>query len=194
MDKYEASNGVTIEFKEDPEGKRYLLGTVRRTCGELSGTLTHATGSEEGVAALREFFRAEEDERLGRWRWPENPDYVVYPDGTSRRVVRESDGSSLAVSLHDREVMTTYLDSYVGAARAYDDFHPEPKPWHDAKPGEVWLLTYVGEAGVPSVTSSSESGHVVFTAATEEANGTHEFSLLTDYITAGRRIYPEDAS
>ncbi len=95
--------------------------------------------------ALREFFLHERDKELGRWRWPENPDYVVYPSevyltppdaglvtvfnertGQASHCRRESDGSSGHFSL---------------AARAYFAAHPEPRPWHDAKPGELWSVT-----------------------------------------------------
>lgn len=98
-------------------------------------------GSPMGVA-VGEFYQHLRDQELGRWRWPENTDYVVYPDGTSRSVVRESTGQMMQVSQHQRKVMTTYLDSYVGAARAYDAAHQLPKPWHDAEPGEVWVLEW----------------------------------------------------
>ena len=171
---FTASNGLTVQTDND-----YDL------CVEGDWV-----ASAEGVEALREFFQHEKDEQLGRWRWPENPDYVVYPDGTSRRVVNESNGASLSVSVHDRKVMETYLDSYVGAARAYDEAHPEPKPWHDAKPGEMWVLTYGGEE-VPAVVSSSESGHFLFTAATNDGGGTEELAVTSPSVTAARRIWPE---
>lgn len=178
MNRYEASNGVVIEFKEDPDGKRYLLGTVQRTCGELSGTLTHATGSEEGVDALREFFQAESDERLGRWRWPENPEYVVYPSGIAVRV------------LHERTGVQTYpvhRDAIAGsqparAGLAYFDAHPS-KAWRDAKPGEVWLLTIDGDE-TPAIRDVDED---FFSTKTSY----RVIRWNSDRITAGRRIWPE---
>ncbi|MEV8023697.1 hypothetical protein [Microbacterium sp. NPDC080220] len=170
-----ASNGVPVTLTDD--------GRLIVENSDHTYPATVAAG--EHVDALREFFRTEEDARLGRWRWPENPDYVVYPDGTSRRVVRESDGASLNVSLHDREVMTTYLDSYVGAARAYDEFHPEPKPWHDAKPGEVWVIVTRNVGEERAVQVHGDQFHY---------NDGYEFPLTYDAIESGRRIWPGDAS
>jgi len=129
MNTFTASNDMRVERDHN--------GDVLIDAGTHSMSVFMADGT---ALALREFFRAEEDERLGRWRWPENPDYVVYPDGTSRRVVKESTGQTMQVSYHDRKVMTTYLDSYVGAARAFDSAHSQPKPWHEAQPGQVWLV------------------------------------------------------
>ena len=195
MDRYEASNGVVIEFKQDPDGKRYLLGTTQRTCGDMSGTLTHATGSEEGVDALREFFRAEEDERLRRWRFPEDPDFVVYAAWTAdppRRGVRGVTVLSESIP-HRYAVWEDNIDTLYGtsvdedarkrardAARAYFEAHPEPKPWHEAKEGEVWVITYKGEE-YPAI----------FQAGMFRDHGG---SWDPDRITAGRRIYPEATS
>ena len=78
--------------------------------------------------------------------------------------------------------------TYVAAARAYFDAHPEPKPWHDAKPGEAWELTANGDTG-PFITMLTPSGAVHFIAG----NGTKFVAEASD-ITAGRRIWPEDAS
>lgn len=44
------------------------------------------------VEALREFLQAQNDTALGRWRWPAQPAYVVYPEtsGEGVRVWHES--------------------------------------------------------------------------------------------------------
>lgn len=135
--------------------------------------------------ALEEFFQAKRDAELGRWRWPLNPDYVVYPDGTSRRVVRETDGASLSVSLHDRKVMTTYLDSYVGAARAYDEAHPERKPWEDTQYGEVWEVTHNGQVDLCRVNSRGRFEQVSGTESLVSMPVTHRS------ITAAERVWPK---
>lgn len=59
-----------------------------------------------------------------------------------------------------------------------------------AMPGEIWLLDTFDENEVPSITSSSDNGYVILTAATHDAGGTQEFSLSSPYITAARRIWP----
>lgn len=170
-DTFTAKTGRTVAIKS-----RSMTGTIL----EISGLDTRTTVDLGDVATLREFFQHERDKELGRWRWPDNPDYVVYPDGTSRTVVKESDGRTMIVSIHDRKVMTTYLDSYVGAAKAYDAAHPEPKPWHDAKPGEVWNVTPAG--GKPSNAWVLDSGAFMY-----ENEGWNKAKDLV----AGHRIWPE---
>lgn len=172
MDKFTASNGYTVVH-----GGGWL--SIRNTADEPRHEINMFS-----TAALREFFQAEKDAELGRWRWPDNPDYVVYKDGTSRRVIRESSGSFMQVSLHDRKVMTTYLDSYVGAARAYDEAHPERKPWRDAKEGEVWIVT-------PSkaYTLGEQANYpAIFQAGMFRDHGG---SWGAEDLTAARRIWPE---
>ena len=82
-------------------------------------------------------------------------------------------------------------------AREYFDAHPEPKPWHDAKPGEVWVLRiHTGPTfdHAPAVVSSSANGNAIFTAATYDAGGTEEIALTAPQITYATRIWPEVAS
>jgi hypothetical protein len=169
MNDFTASNGMTVERDHN--------GDVLIDRGAPTMSLFMADGT---ALALREFFRAEEDERLGRWRWPENPEYVVYPDENSRdyvRIVCEEDGK-----------VTGFKIGFVAsseaewAARAYFAAHPEPKPWHDAKPGEVWEITrrsFTANAWV------LESGAFMYD---------DESFVFSAEITAGRRIYPEATS
>lgn len=137
--------------------------------------------------ALREFFRAEEDERLGRWRWPENPDYVVYrePDEDGDNcIVRESDGDS-AFAGRGKYARDQYgrpmYDEWDAAAAAYFDAHPEPKPWDTASPGEAWLITW-GNGSV------SEPAIVTIDGDFDTVN--HRVIKRREVIGA-RRIWPE---
>lgn len=126
---------------------------------------------------LREFFRAEEDERLGRWRWPEDPDYLVYPESISPvvvRVVRESTGVQQAISRAKAGHQRTAMQQ---AARAYFDAHPEPKPWREAREGEVWVIT-VPEGTYPAIFQAD---------AFRDAGGPWDVRDITD----ARRIWPE---
>ena len=69
---------------------------------------------------------------------------------------------------------------------AFFDAHTEPKPWHDAKEGEVWELTFGGNA----------DAHAWF------VNGYYFQSTKTltnvdrrsSRITSARRIWPEGVS
>lgn len=130
------------------------------------------------VGSLREYFRDERDRELGRWRWPENQNYVVYPgeDGSVVLVFCETTG----------EVYPYYPDddfsdvsAFGNAAKAYFDTHPVKKPWHDAKPGEVWALSVDGETRTFLMTTG---GYF-----TDE----HFSTLSPDCFTAGQCIWPE---
>jgi hypothetical protein len=182
VNEYTASNGIGIEIKQDG----YLLGHTQQHV-EAGRVGTHATASPGGVEALREFFRAEEDERLGRWRWNENPDYVVYADVDGygvHNVVSESDGLSLMAT---RKGINAHTDAHADAARAYFDAHPEPKPnpWHDAKEGEGWVLT-LDDFNHQAVVVSND-GKFLF-----RDGGASR--LDAPWITAGRRVFPEGDS
>ena len=178
MKEFTASNGVSITIETTNAGT-YLVGKKDRevpTRGVYADT--HAMGSVDGIAALREFFRAEEDERLGRWRDPERDSFVVYPQRSAGIIVLcEMTGTSRLFA--NRNDVDSFRSSYLSpSAYAYFDAHPEPKPaWHDAKEGEVWIITYKGEE-YPAI----------FQAGMFRDHGG---AWDADRITAGRRIYPE---
>ena len=103
----------------------------------------------ETTEALREYFQAERDDALGRWRDPEEPDWVVYrmpeeddEDGRCVRLLNELSG--------ERWLSWERIAIYDSSAR-YFAAHPEPKPWHDAKAGEYWLVTLEGADPIPTM-------------------------------------------
>jgi hypothetical protein len=179
MDKFTASNGVDITIRPERD-ETYLLGKG----GRIEGGTRHwtvATANMDGINALREFFQAERDEELGRWRWPDNPDCIVYPRehrGTSdrRRVVVVNEASGL----HSGVCVEGYTDE--AAALAWFTAHPERKPWEDAEEGEGWLLTVDGAELLATVEGTNFWVGASMWPATDEG------------ITTARRIYPEDAS
>lgn len=147
----------------------------------------HANGylSPASVMDAEEFFQAKRDAELGRWRWPENPDYVVYRDTSGDAIVfREQ--TPVGGILYRRGDDVVDLESE--AARAYFEAHPGRKPWQAAKPGEVWILsTADGENAAYSVMTVREAGTVF-----ESHEG--RYSLDDADIEDARRIWPEDAS
>lgn len=171
MNEFTASNGITVER----DGS--MIFTTR---GRLFA---------DDAEALREFFQAERDEGLGRWRWPENPDYVVYGNAGAWdvRVVDERDGSG---NWYQRG---TRLDGpYADAARAYFDAHPERRVWGVRSPGEVWDID-VQTGGVRAVTVYSarhDEPIIVFRDAFTQV----EYEENDPSIRDARRIWPEDAS
>jgi len=177
MNDFTASNGVSIQ-ESGPVTDR---GPWLVVDGDLL--------SPNKAAALREAFRAEEDARLGRWRWRENQDVVVYP---------HPDDSGWVTVLHETRAQSVTLyrknllghDDWTQPARAYFDAHPEPKLWHDAKPGEVWALTIDGQE---SAFYPSKSLDRAFTPVAPNS-GTMAVQMDSPLITAGRRIYPGASS
>lgn len=118
--------------------------TIHPTYGQTC--LVHAKDLEE----MREHFRRERDTELGRWRHPDHPDYVVYPqaareDNPRCLVLHEPTGET---NLITRRQVTSGVISVSQAdivALAYFAAHEAPKPWHDAAPGEIWLLTFTDQ-------------------------------------------------
>jgi hypothetical protein len=133
VNEYTATNGVTVFPLE--RGMTFRFPDIGQSKWGIN---------QEKVDALREFFRAEEDERLGRWRWPEKPEFIVFPsvafqhpaDSALVQVVNEANGQSRSVRRDDPD--RSLYGYFSEAAEAYFDAHPEPKPWHNAKEGDVW--------------------------------------------------------
>ena len=176
---FTASNGIPVTLTVDG----------RLIVENADHTYPATIAADEHVQALREFFRHEEDERLARWRWPENTDYVVYPLGLDAdgfryaRVLLERTGASGTWQEGQRPSGALSHPDGLGilAAMAFFDAHPEPKPaWHDAKPGEVWVLTTHGEE--QPYCRASNGWEIVG----------RSYFILGDYITAGRRIWPDE--
>ena len=82
------------------------------------------------MQALREFFQAEADERAGRWRYPDEPQYVVYYDQMRDRVtvfnenLMDEDGGC-GISRGN----TLDYPSVQHIAQAYFAAHPEPEEY-----------------------------------------------------------------
>lgn len=151
---------------------------------KMIDTTSSGAGDSQPQISPRESFQQERDEELGRWRWPEKPDYVVYPRPDGQRVMRESDGDSAFIGTYGAPT-NNYFSM---AAFAY---RSEFKPWFNAKPGEAWELTANGDTGpFLVVTQHSRGGGTVFVAT----NGTQFEITDAEQITAGHRIWPEATS
>lgn len=154
----------------------------------------------ESVMDAEEFFQAKRDAELGRWRWPENPDYVVYRN--KDRAGEPTDGT--VVVIHEPSGDRAWMDpdgaysvdggtaqSITDAGRAYFKAFPfTRKPWQNAQPGEVWSLTVDGSESAFYPSKSLDR------AFTPVAPGTGRTAVAMDSfeIEAGRRIWPEDAA
>lgn len=184
-----ASNGIELRsngrgWLERRNGGKFGTGVW----GEVGAVITRDPALVWD--ALREFFQHERDEELGRWRWPKDTRYVVYEiDSDQLRVLYEPSGVSVVVRLSNLSDAAPGKN-FVGAANAYRAAHQPPKPWHDAKPGEVWAVTWDGrETPCLVVESAISSNGLVFNDTSRETPG-----VLAPCITNARRIWPEVVS
>lgn len=172
MSEFTASNGRTLSI--DSRGGAWLnLSAIRIAPDDL--------------LLLREYVIAEQDERLGRWRWPENPDYVFYATPQGCRIIRESTGTHFSWNRSWLTYEGIMQNESSAAARAYFDAHPEPKPWHEAKDGEIWALTV---DGLDLVFKVGEVSFIQLHISRDE-NPIVQPEFTSNRITAGRRVWPE---
>ena len=138
--------------------------------------------------AARAFFQAERDDALGRWRDPENLDYVVYLDETSPNwvlVLDESTGGTDAVFKQPPKPIED--DVFIRVADGYFAAHPEPKPWEDAQPGEFWILTVDEKTDPYKIWTDTQR-----VRRFERVERPYTTICLNDpRITAGHRVWPE---
>lgn len=186
MDKYEASEGFTVQEKDDAVTMRGPGGTLWIGDRELG------RGLKEYVNQVRANALAERDEQLGRWRWPENPDYVVYrwvadpPRRNVRGVTVLSEAIPRGYTVWEDNVDVIYGTSVNeearkaarDAARAYFDAHPEPKPipneprsaWVDKYGTDVWVVGGDGVLRCVSSPSSDPAKYAPFTRLVPEVS------------------------
>lgn len=176
MEKFTASNGVKI----DQIAANGITGGLELKPVWGKNTFVF----EEELLALREFFQHERDEELGRWRWPENPNWVIYRKSDDEVTVLDEldpEEGGYTVYREDEEIWPEFQP----AARAYFAAHPEPKSWHDAQEGEVWLIT----SSNPSRSERLCEFPAIFQA---DRFRDHGGSWGVRDIVAARRIWPEE--
>lgn len=176
--KFTASNGVEIEITENG-----CLGT--------GGSIGLTFVGPKAVEALREYFQRERDQELGRWRDPDNPDFVVY------RMPKRDDELGRAVWVLDETTATGYTywenstPAWPGkyaqmwkAAERYYEAHPETRPWEEAEPGEIWELT--DPEGLKQLWAWDEI------EGWRSVHSNKVSHLVGREAAAGRRIWPEE--
>ncbi len=175
---FTASNGMTVERDHNND---VVIDTI---------SVFMADGT---ALALREFFQHERDEELGRWRWPENPDWVGVEgeEQVGMRTVVLVNERTLERFWINYRAMDAAPDASIDkhAARAYFEDHPERRPWEDAKHGEVWAMT-VGEG--PEMVTYVDRQTTSFPRFIDPADDM-SYGPKSGF-TAGRRIWPEDAT
>lgn len=182
-EKFTASNGVDVESGKF--GKTHLYRTDL-VDGRLSRLKEWDFLDVDDMEALEEYFLAKRDKELGRWRWPENPNWLVYwneEDSNEVIVFDESDPAEGGVRItrgEDRD-----WPHFQPAAQAYFAAHPEPRPWLDAKPGEVWIFEWTLGSKQPALILNNGK----FVLRDNDYSG-KEYSLEEPAVKAGHRIYP----
>ncbi|GAA5198731.1 hypothetical protein [Microbacterium jejuense] len=178
MNEFTASNGVTVEWAgSDTSSTRWL---------SIGGNYMW-TDEDPDVSALREFFRAEEDELLGRWRSSEHPGFVahVHEGGLYVWVSKEVGGASTGAFYRDAVDTNNRRSEFARVARAYFDDHPVSKPWHDAKEGDIWVLDLIASGEAPWQVVGQRFEHV--------QTGTAR-PLNDKSFREGRRIWTEETA
>lgn len=140
MTRYKANNGVIIK-----------TGDFHTQIGDESWSSV-VTLNYSQVSAFSEYIIADIDEKLQRWRNPENPHFVVYWIDSDRvRVLDELTGMSYGYNLLHLDTAHYYPGSkeevFSITARAFVKVHNlvPVKPWARPSEGTLWLLTLVGE-------------------------------------------------
>lgn len=130
--------------------------------------------------AAAEFFAHKSDEERGWWRYPANTDEVV-----CRAPYHDDEDGRCVIVIDERTGGSEYCWESITvreAACAYFSEHPEPKPWHLAEPGEVWLVTCEGR----------EDPYLVTDYGTFDSRGA-EMTLNDEAIENARLIWsPEE--
>lgn len=184
---YEDSN---IEIKYNP-GLGIWDGEYRLYSGEDNTLTDNDFLDKTDMEALRGYFQAEEDKRLNRWRHPDHPDIYARPMNGNPNVVGvvKDNEDGLAYGQFPRDkYMPSKIDPMTIVAHAYFEAHPAPKPWHDAKEGEAWVLTTFNREEPALVTSVRGAEVLRFNSAE------YNIPVTSDTITAGYRIHPKEDS
>jgi len=179
--RFTASNGLYVE-----NGQVYLPDGTRANVSSVRAVALIEYGAHKA--------QAERDAALGRLRSVEHPDYFAVGEGNDS--VRVCDESMIRVWGFSREIAMKEPNAYSGTgseaacsvAREYFAAHPvpEPKPWEQATPGEVWVLTF------PDGTSEAYKVYPGGTLITcWESNRLKSLTRDGSDAIAGRRIWPE---
>lgn len=129
----------------------------------------------------------QKDKELNRWRYPGDPNYLVYDIGFNKfRVMNELSGNCKEFEIcTDGTIRPELFNGYSKAFKAYQTEHPA---WHNAIPGEVWAVTWNGATTNCIVVRNgiSKSG-LVFDDGARETPGTRAPSITKAVRILARR-------
>ena len=153
---FTATNGVQVEWGGEDEPLAWRANNIDTWNNDLAfdeGSMLHV--------ALSEFFRAERDASIKRWRSKRRPNFIVRPV----RGVQESADQQVIEVFHEPTFMLWQYRGRPGGPRAEDslvnggslkqkdfdavanewfaEYFPEPQEWAGAADGEIWELSGV---------------------------------------------------
>lgn len=134
--------------------------------------------------ALAEYFQHKRDEELGHWRDPENPTVVIKYDAENdwAYALDETTWAECAMVVRDSPRLSQPSAMYKAISNFFKAHPKPPKPWEEAKPGEVWELSMESyDPGEYWLVKSGGFKRNAFLPAV---------SLDSPAITAGYRIWP----
>lgn len=145
---------------------------------------TGSSGMHAVHEARREYYQHLRDQELGRWRWPENPDYVVYPievaghTGSDYRECAVLDESTGLLQEYGSDLPICHGGQSREAARAYFAAHPEPKPlpsephtaWVDKYGTDIWWVDGLGKLRCCASPGSDPRKYAPFTRLVPEVS------------------------
>lgn len=194
---FTASNGIMFRWIPKPD---YYGGPVLHYSaaginwlavgdGEYGGT-GFSSGSELH-AALAEFYRHEEDVKLGRWRSKRFPHIYVRPFPGKPDIVGvvKDNEDGLAYGTYSRRATPT-VDPMSIAAIEYFKEHPNLEPWTNATNTEIWLFKGVFDSKPYPFTKTYEGWMNV--SGTEMDHTPYAEERDTSFTP--RRIWPEEKS
>lgn len=180
---FKASNGRQID-QEAGKVIRIWEGDGRRREDNMLNGFPYL--NERDVEALREFFQHERDQELGRWRDPELTHFYVINDENGKPIVVDERSSRWTPAPRDLiEKFPNTIDPHRVATR-YFAAHPEPKPWQDARDGQLWLIRFSDYPNT-DVSALVKNGTFVYNDRCHDGIA----AVNDSTITAGRRIWPE---
>lgn len=140
------------------------------------------------VEALREYFEHERDKQLKRERVAGYPDWFVVREGEGLRVCHEGMARVYGFTRDNRHDYSYDLNGRTAhdIARLWFEANPVKKPWHAAKPREVWLVTYERNAEPEPAVVGRHDGALYF------FHGDERKSLLNTAILHAKLLWSPD--
>ena len=206
MTDFTASNGITIREREDSmmpvlewnaDGRDCTDGSRWYAVGEgINGADPGFTADSPVARALRELWQRERDEEQGVWRSLKDHTWTAVRRNNTIYFQNGDHERSFWFIVGNEATLKPWSGALQAIAREYLQAHPERKPWHAPDAGDHWALHIAhgmalsGDEHLYKYTRWGSQGRWGFVPT----DGGSVLDPTDPTITAGRRIWPEDAS